>query len=275
MAQSVLVIAPHPDDESIGCGGAIRLHHQRGDHVHVLVLTSGERGLPELPAGLARSMREAEAQKAAEVLGVDRIDFFRLPDFGLLRSVGSGAHWLREVMKARMPGIVYLPHPEESHIDHMAAAPIVRSALSRIGSRTETPILRTYEVWTPLTLYNTVEDISAVMEQKLRAIRCHQSQLRSFQHDEAAQGLARYRGVMTANGRYAEVFWDLAPRAFHEWLRRSMLSWKTPSRLLRLRRAVWRFRERRWTAVAAQVGTVETNQAPGTATRGQGRKFDD
>lgn len=270
MTQRVLVVAPHPDDESIGCGGIICLHHQRGDHVHVVVLTSGERGLSELPARLARSIREAEAQKAAEVLGVDRIDFFRLPDLGLLRSVGPGAHRLRELLENRMPDVIYLPHPEESHIDHMAAAPIVRLALSGMAIRTKTPVLRTYEVWTPLTLYDTVEDISAVMKQKLRAIRCHQSQLRSFHHDQAARGLARYRGVMTAHGRYAEVFWDIAPHAFHESVRRSMLSWRMPSRLLWLRRAVWRFREWRRTAVSAQAGSAETNWSPGMTMRSGG-----
>lgn len=66
----VLVLAPHPDDESIGCGGAIALHTRRLDRVTVAFLTSGERGLAQLTGKLAKKTREAEALAAAEVLGI-------------------------------------------------------------------------------------------------------------------------------------------------------------------------------------------------------------
>src|SRR5687767_8382251 len=64
----VLVIAPHPDDECIGCGGAICRHVQRGDKVHAVFLTSGELGLKELPREQAWQMREEEARNAAKIL---------------------------------------------------------------------------------------------------------------------------------------------------------------------------------------------------------------
>ena len=66
----VLVIAPHPDDESIGCGGTVALHVQRGDTVNVVFLTSGELGLKQFPREKVWKIREAEADAACKVLGV-------------------------------------------------------------------------------------------------------------------------------------------------------------------------------------------------------------
>jgi LmbE family N-acetylglucosaminyl deacetylase len=240
--QNILVIAPHPDDESIGCGGALCLHKQRNDYVRVVVLTSGERGLPELEAKCARNIREAEARAAAMILGVDQIDFLRLPDLALLRNIGPAAHQLAELLDTQMPDVIYLPHPEESHIDHMAAVPMIRLGLRRTAHRARTPVLRAYEVWTPMRWYNTVHDITTVMDQKLRAIRCHKSQIRAYRHDDAAAGLARYRGVMSNTGKYAEVYWELAPSALNEWARQARMYWKMPSRLLSIRQPVLKLR---------------------------------
>ena len=67
---NVLVVAPHPDDESIGCGGTICLHAGRGDRVAAVFLTSGECGLSDMPKLEATRMREREAEEAAGILGI-------------------------------------------------------------------------------------------------------------------------------------------------------------------------------------------------------------
>ena len=69
-----------------------------------------------------------------------------------------------------------------------------------------TPDLRAYEVWTPLAAYDHARDVSAVMPRKLRALRCHASQLGHFRYDRAGRGLNRYRGAMATRTAYAEVF---------------------------------------------------------------------
>jgi len=75
---NILVIAPHPDDETIGCGGALCLHAAKGDRVVVVFLTSGELGLKELAPAKAWQVRESEAQAAAKHLGITRLEFLRL-----------------------------------------------------------------------------------------------------------------------------------------------------------------------------------------------------
>jgi N-acetylglucosamine malate deacetylase 1 len=213
VSEVVLVVAPHPDDESIGCGGTVCLHRRRGDRVRVAFLTSGERGIDGVPPEAARSIREAEAAEALDVLGVDRMDFLRLPDLGLAEAAEPAARSLGEVLRADPPGLIYLPHAEEAHPDHEAALPIVRAALARAFPGGPLPELRAYEVWTPMAAYGWPEDVSAFMARKLRAVRCYRSQLRAFCYDRAVRGLNQFRGCLAARCRYAEVFRYVDPTA--------------------------------------------------------------
>src|SRR5262249_18052193 len=72
----ILVISPHPDDESIGCGGALRKHALRGDEVRVVFLTSGEKGGHGRPLEETARARELEAATAAAILGLAGIEFW-------------------------------------------------------------------------------------------------------------------------------------------------------------------------------------------------------
>jgi LmbE family N-acetylglucosaminyl deacetylase len=66
----VMIAAPHPDDEVLGCGGSIACHADAGRQVFVLYLSSGERGCPDCPPANARALREQEAAQAMETLGI-------------------------------------------------------------------------------------------------------------------------------------------------------------------------------------------------------------
>lgn len=197
----VLVIAPHPDDESIGCGGAICLHVKRGDRVSAVFLTSGELGLKHLPKREAWRIRENEARKAAKVLGLSSLSFLRKSDWQLRDQVKQTATALKPIIKEITPDLIYLPHEGEWHPDHKATAPIVRAALARASIP-----LRGYEIWSPITKYDDYEDISSVMPRKLRALRCHRSQITEFPYVRAITGLNQYRGVIAAKSHFAEVF---------------------------------------------------------------------
>lgn len=198
---NVLVIAPHPDDESIGCGGAICLHVKCGDRVTAVFLTSGELGLKQFPKEKAWAIRESEATKAAEVLGLADLTFLRKPDWYLGDRIKEAAAALKPLLQAAAPDLIYLPHEGEWHPDHKAAAPIVRAALGRTAVS-----LRGYEIWSPITQYDHYENISSVMTRKLRAVRCHRSQMKEFPYDRAISGLNQYRGAIAAKAKFAEAF---------------------------------------------------------------------
>jgi LmbE family N-acetylglucosaminyl deacetylase len=207
---NILVIAPHPDDETIGCGGALCGHAKNGDRIAVVFLTSGELGLKHLVREKAWQVRESEARSAAKVLGIARLEFFRLPDWGVGDQIKQGAQLLLPILRAERPGLVYVPHPQDWHPDHQAAVPLLRAALRRI--RLPAPEVRTYEVWTPLGEFEHVEDISRVMSRKLRALRAHRSQLNEFDYERAVRGLNQFRGALAAKCPYAEVFHSLELR---------------------------------------------------------------
>jgi N-acetylglucosamine malate deacetylase 1 len=207
---NVIVIAPHPDDEAIGCGGAICLHTARRDRVHVVFLTSGELGLKQLSREEAWTIREREAEAAAAVLEISALSFLRGPDW----TVGDAAHEMAEALRAVLaresPSVIYVPHAEEWHPDHRASLPIVKAALE---SEADLPVLRNYEVWTPLGAFDRVEDITTVMHRKLRAVRCYTSQLGYYRYDRAVRGLGLYRGAIAGRCRYAEVFSEVGHSA--------------------------------------------------------------
>jgi LmbE family N-acetylglucosaminyl deacetylase len=204
----VLVVAPHPDDESIGCGGTLRLHVERGDRVDVVFLTSGELGLEELAPDAARKVREGEAEEAARVLGLDRLTFLRHPDWFVGDAADAVQRDLVQLLERDPPDRLLSPHAGEAHPDHAAACRIVDRVCEVMGS----PFERArYEVWTPMAEFDDVEDISGVFETKLAAVRTYASQIAKFRYDDGVDGLNRFRGALAGRCSYAEVFQLLYP----------------------------------------------------------------
>lgn len=202
----VLVLAPHPDDESVGCGGALALHAQRGDVVLVVFLTDGAAGDPD---GFYRgtdyvALREGEARAAAACLGVKELEFLRLPDGRLAESEGVEDR-LGELVRRFRPDVVYAPSPWESHPDHWATA----RALARVlREREDGPVWWAYEIWTPLIPSHLV-DIGPAWEQKRQAILCYETQLRYVDYLSRIEGLHRYRTLHAPTWAYAEAYREM------------------------------------------------------------------
>jgi len=203
----VLVLSPHPDDESIGCGGTLRKHISQGDAVRLIFLTSGEQGGHGCSPAETVLIREREAAKAARILHLSHVEFWREPD-GAVRASRRLAAKLRNAVREWKPKLIYVPHDGEMHPDHRASARLVRRALLDLAASVR-PIVRMFEVWTPMQQIDEVVDISEYMEVKLAAVRVYKSQCAVMRFDEAVLGLDRYRGEMHSGwpaARYAEIF---------------------------------------------------------------------
>ncbi len=203
----VLVVSPHPDDESIGCGGTLRKHVLQGDSVHIIFLTSGERGGHGRSPEETKRIREREAKRAAAILGVAHIEFWRERNGGL-RVTDRLIRRLRAKLIAWKPAVLYVTHDREQHVEHRAAARLVRRAMAGLPRSAKKPRALMFEVWTPLQRMDEIVDISRYIKTKLAAIRAHKSQCDVVQFDEAFLGLSRYRGELHSwpGGDYAEIF---------------------------------------------------------------------
>lgn len=204
---NILILAPHPDDEVLGCGGVIIQHVRKGDQVDVVYLTNGEKGIPGMDEALAGQLRFEEANKVKGALGFSDTRFLQYRDGELTPDLSIAKQITQNIERDRI-GMLYAPHEAEAHPDHQATgriARIVRRQWDRIEHHWPLQI-RLYEVWTPMLQYNHVAPVEGPdMWKKMQAANLYASQMSRVKFHIAAQGLARFRGEMNSV-RYAEVF---------------------------------------------------------------------
>lgn len=212
---NILVIAPHPDDEVLGCGGAIVKYVSEGHDVYVAVVTKGCE--PLFPESQVQQVRN-ECMEADRLLGVKQTIFMDFPA-SMLESVSryefNGA-FLKLIQDIK-PDIVFIPHRGDMQIDHKmtvdAAMVALRPKYDHIVKK-----IYAYETLseTGWDIPNTVNefiptcyiDISDVLESKLEAINMFKSQISDFPNArslETIKALAQYRGSMM-NLKAAEAF---------------------------------------------------------------------
>ncbi len=183
----VLILAPHPDDEVLGCGGAIMRHAQAGDPIHVVVVTDGAFG-PNGDEVAYRLTREREARCAAGVLGYGEPSFWGLPDRGLEYGESLIAR-VGRCIEELCADLVYAPSWWEIHPDHSALALATAEAVRR-SARPCT--LAMYEVGSPLHP-NRLLDITDIRDRKQEAILCFESQVARQPYHEHIAALNRFR----------------------------------------------------------------------------------
>ncbi len=193
----LVVVAPHPDDESLGCGGLIAAARAEGRDVRLVVVSDGcgsHTHSALYPPAHLRDLREAETLRAVAVLGMEpgAVTFLRLPD-AHVPSEGpqaeAAASAVISAAGACEAGAVFVTWRHDPHCDHKASAAIVALARSRM------PGVRIYEypVW-GWTLPPETEvgappeglclDVSAYSATKAKAVAAHESQTTNLIHDD-------------------------------------------------------------------------------------------
>lgn len=212
MKRTVLVVAAHPDDEILGCGGTIAKHVDQGDRVHVAILAEG---LTSRDASRDRATRKDElselaraAQRANQVLGVSSLELHQFPD-NRMDSIDrlDVIKFVESLVVRHKPDVVYTHHSGDVNVDHRRIHEAVITACRPIPGHSVQQIYF-FEVassteWqapgsAPAFVPSCFIDISKTLGRKLEALKEYASEMRPWPHArsiEALEHLARWRGA--------------------------------------------------------------------------------
>lgn len=202
-SKEILVLAPHPDDEALGCAGTIILLNQKGVSSTVVFITNGEK-LYERPSPTIGEKRREEGLKASEKLGCTEPIFLNFPDGEVVRHIDRVYDNLYALIKEKKPDIIFSPSPIDYHEDHIATSRVVLKLLNTIT----TFRVFFYEIYSTLR-FNYLIDITEVADQKRRIISAYRLSL--YEKPEiyatGALGLNAQRAIFAQKSGYYEAFY--------------------------------------------------------------------
>lgn len=194
--EKCLCLAPHPDDESIGCGGIISLYPE---NFKVICLTDGSRAGSNLSKEELIKKRADEFNEAMKIAGVENAEMLGIQDRKLVLNVD-----IYEKIDISEYDYIFIPNILDQHRDHKSTA-VVLNTLLRKKQHKKTLKVVFYEVWATLMMPTSYVDISGVVEKKKQMINAHSSQLQGFDYTEKMLCLNSYRGLISGK-QYAEAF---------------------------------------------------------------------
>lgn len=189
---TVLLIAPHPDDETLGCGGTFAKRILAGSKVMVVVLTDGRNLFFLNPLKIETDptpweiseRRKEETRRSVEILGGSRneIIFFDIEDGNLANYAEEASEKLAELIRRVSPDEIWVTSEYEEHPDHIAASGITRSALSKASC--DAKLLRYITILKSdikperIECPRIIEDISEHLDTKRKAVAQFESHLK-------------------------------------------------------------------------------------------------
>ncbi|WP_201529903.1 PIG-L deacetylase family protein [Psychrobacter frigidicola] len=207
--KNILVVAPHADDEVLGCGGSIAKHVRLGDTVYVAIMTNASVGAPELFSSESIESVRIEAVKSHETLGVKETRFYDFPapqleQYPQYKIAGI----LNSLIKEKNIDTMYIPHKGDLHLDHgviynaslVAARPLPGQSVRHIYayetlSETEWGHPTADAVFIP-RYFNVLNNSD--FTSKIKAMECFSSQLKEFPNTrsiKAIEHLGALRGA--------------------------------------------------------------------------------
>ena len=214
----VLVVAAHPDDEVLGCGGTIAKHVNNSDRVFIIFMADGVGSRAEILSEEDIAVRRGHAKKSCKILGTEPPVFFDFPDnqmdsVPLLEIIKT----LEDEVKSIQPDIVYTHHSGDLNIDHQLTHQAVMTVCRPVPGQTVKRIC-SFEVlssteWSSMSNNNSFTpnyyvDITETLDTKIQSLNAYKDELNAYPHSrsiEAVIALSKYRGV-SSGVKSAEAF---------------------------------------------------------------------
>ncbi len=191
-AGKVLVIAPHQDDESIGCGGTMIKHVQSGGTVETVFCTSDK-----------NYERMTETEQAAQILGSKLNYFLQFEIRSLYNNIQQLSERFITLFEKAKPDVIFLPFMIDNHQDHIA---ISKAFFKAYKKKKIDCMIYAYSVWTTL-IPNVITDISEQWDEKQKAIECYKTQTATRDYTTMASSIAKYWAVVKGKDtKYCEAF---------------------------------------------------------------------
>ncbi len=213
MKNKILVVAAHPDDEFLGCGGALINHRAKGDKIGIQIMSEGStsrdkkrdklKRIKELQ-GLKKAATKVSKQIKAKFIKFNSFPDNRMDSVDFLDVVKK----IEQTIKIFRPNIIYTHHPSDLNLDHAivqravitAARPMPRSPVKKIlmfeilsSTNWSTKFLKQKSLFNP----NYFVDISKALKEKLQILKFYETEMKNWPHSRSMKGikaLANYRG---------------------------------------------------------------------------------
>jgi len=204
MFNKILVFAPHPDDETIGCGGTLLKFKHDNSLIKVVLVTKGELFKP---ANEADDFRLKEFREALKSLQIDDFICLNYQD-GNIPISGKILDEYLKIYNDFLPTAIFLPSLSDQHIDHVN---VTRGVLKALENNLQFhTVLNFYEVVNPINI-NIVYDISEYFEKKLEAFQCYKSQHNKYNYLQSLKSIAALRGAAIGKDfgeGFLQFVWD-------------------------------------------------------------------
>jgi len=173
--QRILLLAPHMDDDMIGCAGLIAHYHHLGARIVCIYITDSAADLAgrERLSSMATRMRETKASGRA--LGIQQTYFLNQPD-GRVRDDQALIEKMKAILQKEKPQLLLMPYPRDPHPDHRAAAFLAAKALQTSGADGIAPYFYQLRTPIPLAQIDLALDISDFFESKRALLKGYRSQ---------------------------------------------------------------------------------------------------
>lgn len=192
LTDKLVVLAPHSDDESNGCGGLLA---QFAGQLSVVCLTNGAKGDPTLPRAVLIETREQELRAAMQLAGVRQVSFLGVED----QTLGEDQQRFAQ-LDLSFADWIFIPNFLDQHPDHKAVTTQLQVLLRERGYQPNLKIAF-YEIWGTLPVWNAyVELTPELWQQKQAMIACFKSQIKHIDYASRIHGLHVYRGIAVGKG---------------------------------------------------------------------------